>query len=77
MNMATKQPGVFDDSEELQKWFNLYDTDRVGKITIKDLKEVALELKEEIDDPHLEWMMRKVINYKKFIISWILIVLVM
>ena len=45
-----------DPLEEIKKAFRLFDTTGSGKIDIKDLKRIAQELGEDIDDAELQAM---------------------
>lgn len=42
-----------DSKDEIQKAFNLFDKDHTGLITLQNLKQIAIELGEELTDDEI------------------------
>ena len=54
--MMTTKMGERDSTEEIIKAFRLFDDDETGKISFRNLKRVAMELGESINDEELQEM---------------------
>ena len=55
----TSKLGDRESKEGIQKIFNLFDTDRKGSISLKDLKRVSKELGESMSDEELREMLER------------------
>uniref|UniRef100_A0A0G4H3J0 EF-hand domain-containing protein n=1 Tax=Chromera velia CCMP2878 TaxID=1169474 RepID=A0A0G4H3J0_9ALVE len=55
--LMTRRISPDDKLDEIMKIFMLFDRDRTGTISVKNLKEVATQLGEDVDDSQLEEMM--------------------
>jgi centrin-3 len=53
---VTKKLSERDPYEEIRKAFQLFDEDKTGKITLKNLKKIAREIGENMNDDELEAM---------------------
>ena len=56
LTMMTMKMGERDSKEEMVKAFRLFDDDETGKISFRNLKRVAMELGESINDEELQEM---------------------
>eukprot|EP00499_Haloplacidia_sp_CaronLabIsolate_P007069 CAMPEP_0196781380 /NCGR_PEP_ID=MMETSP1104-20130614/9620_1 /TAXON_ID=33652 /ORGANISM="Cafeteria sp., Strain Caron Lab Isolate" /LENGTH=187 /DNA_ID=CAMNT_0042151609 /DNA_START=22 /DNA_END=585 /DNA_ORIENTATION=+ len=56
VEMMTGKMGERDSREEIMKVFELFDEDRTGKITFRNLKKVAQELGENLTDEEIQEM---------------------
>eukprot|EP00916_Digyalum_oweni_P017038 GHVL01027925.1.p2 GENE.GHVL01027925.1~~GHVL01027925.1.p2 ORF type:complete len:145 (-),score=37.30 GHVL01027925.1:938-1372(-) len=57
--LANKQMSERDPVADMKKAFSLYDTEGTGRITVKELRKVAKQLGEQVDDAVLEAMIRQ------------------
>ena len=55
--MMTAKMGPSDTREELQKVFDSFDTDKTGQISFANLKRIAKELGEHLNDEELQSML--------------------
>ncbi|CAD8100417.1 unnamed protein product [Paramecium primaurelia] len=56
LKLMTARISERDSRADIQKVFNLFDSERAGVITLKDLRKVAKELGETMDDSELQEM---------------------
>merc|ERR1712166_1620731 len=56
LEMMTGKMGEKDSREDIEKVFKLFDDDTTGKISLRNLKRVAQELGENIDEEELQDM---------------------
>jgi Ca2+-binding EF-hand superfamily protein len=57
--MMSRKISERDSTEELLNTFRLFDDDNTGRITLKNLKRVAKEIGEQVDDAELEEMIKE------------------
>jgi len=59
LDMMTARMSDRDSREDIEKVFKLFDDERSGKISIKNLRRVARELGETMDDSELQEMVER------------------
>ena len=70
LSLMTARVGEKDSKEDIEKVFKLFDDERTGCITIKNLRRVAKELGEAMDDNELNEMIERADSNKDGLVDF-------